>query len=139
MGLKNKVLSVCALAFLVGCANIPGMNTTSHTCPHASCKAHTKSVVGVYKAMLPCADCSGIDATLNLKADNTFEIINITSKYSEKDSGKYSVNGDIITTENQYKEKQMYKIDGYSLKMLDADGKEPVGKLAKFYTFNKIK
>lgn len=143
MKVKQKVFLALAVLAFAGCAN------TQNALPNGTCGVSTaqkcemkNELTGVYKTTLPCADCDGIRATLILKDDKSFSYIMTyenQQKYTDNQSGVYSVAGDILTTENLYKEKQMYKIVNGALKMLDSQGDEVSGELAEFYTFKKIR
>ena len=94
--MKNFIFALSAALLLAGCAT----SNQSASVPQGkcevkgSCMAPVSSVEGTYKAFLPCASCMGIDSTLTLKSDGTFEsVMNYKSKdnYKAVSKGKYSV------------------------------------------------
>ena len=142
--MKNFIFALSAALLLAGCAT----SNQSASVPQGkcevkgSCMAPVSSIEGTYKAFLPCASCMGIDATLTLKKDGTFEsVMNYKSKdnYKAVSKGKYSIKNGVITTVDEYKEKSFYKIDGENLKMLDMDQKEVTGELKDKYIFKRVK
>ena len=96
---------------------------------------------GTYKGTLPCADCEGIETTIVLKQDKTFER---TAVYKGKedgnfnDKGKFSWdnNGQVITLEIA-NENPKYKVKEGSIVMVDQSGKENTGELAENYILKK--
>lgn len=142
--MKNFIFALSAALLLAGCAT----SNQSASVPQGKCEvkgncmAPVSSVESTYKAFLPCASCMGIDSTLTLKKDGTFEsVMNYKSKdnYKAVSKGKYSVKNGVITTVDEYKEKSFYKIEGESLKMLDMDQKEVTGELKDKYIFKRVK
>ena len=96
---------------------------------------------GTYKGTLPCADCEGIETTLVLKKDHTFER---TAVYKGKeshqidDSGKFSWDNEGRVVRLEIKdENPSYKVKEGSLVLLDREGKENTGELAEFYVLKK--
>lgn len=125
----DKVLtSIFLITSLIGCAN-----------KNLDISNKKIEVNGVYKALLPCADCDGINATLEIN-NNKFKL---TYAYITPDNeteiqdGFYIIKDNIITTTNLYKEKQEYRIEGDTLIMLDKNGNEINGVLAKKYKFKR--
>ena len=142
--MKNFIFALSAALLLAGCAT----SNQSTSVPQGKCEvksgctAAQTSIEGTYKAFLPCASCMGIDSTLTLKKDGTFEsVMNYKSKdnYKAVSKGKYSVKNGVITTVDEYKEKSFYKIEGENLKMLDMDQKEVTGELKDKYIFKRVK
>ena len=95
---------------------------------------------GTYQAILPCADCEGINTLLTLNDDLTF-IKN--SKYLGKDdsifedkgSFSWDETGQIITLNND--KKNQYFVGENRIWMLDKDAKKITGDLAQHYILNK--
>lgn len=97
--------------------------------------ATAPAYVGTYNGALPCADCSGIDTTVELKADGTYIL---TEKYTHKDQEKVDVKQgkatfdattSIITLEtNDPLTTAKFVIEGDVISKLDADGKKATTK-----------
>ncbi|WP_052137672.1 copper resistance protein NlpE [Campylobacter sputorum] len=127
MSIKNFMFAVICSATLFGCS-LSSQNV----------EKSAGQIYGSYTATLPCASCSGIEQILTLKDDNTYVL---QSNYLDEkdgkftDKGNYSIENGIITTTNEFKEKNYYKIDGQNLRMLDSDKKITTGPLEKFYIF----
>ena len=122
--MKNFIFALSAALLLAGCAT----SNQSASVPQGKCEVK--------------GSCMGIDSTLTLKKDGTFEsVMNYKSKdnYKAVSKGKYSVKNGVITTVDEYKEKSFYKIEGESLKMLDMDQKEVTGELKDKYIFKRVK
>lgn len=104
-----------------------------------SIKNSYQNFSGKFFGEIPCADCPGIKATVNFRADSTF-IENL--KYIERnasfaDTGKWSISGKIITV--SFKNNQSYfmvKSDS-SISMLDGEKKEIEGSLADNYILKR--
>ncbi|CAD7287492.1 hypothetical protein LMG7974_00371 [Campylobacter majalis] len=140
MKAKFLALSVCACMFFVGCATNDSTKIAAGSCSVDVVSCDVNSVMGEYKATLPCADCGGIDVVLKLGVKEF--IYNATYQgRDEKDmqTGTYSIDGNIITTTNLYKEIQKYKYANDKLIMLDSEGNEVQGVLADYYKFTKVK
>ena len=96
---------------------------------------------GTYKGILPCADCEGIETTIVLNKDRTFER---TSVYKGKedgnfnDKGKFSWDkeGRIITLEIK-DENPSYQVREGNIVLLDQKGEVNTGELAELYVLKK--
>ena len=97
---------------------------------------------GVYKGVLPCADCEGIETTINLKSDGKFTR---TLKYLGKEDGFFSDEGTFqwnesgskITLSSGQGESQMYLVGENALFHLDKEGNRITGDLSAKYTLPK--
>lgn len=97
--------------------------------------ATAPAYVGTYNGALPCADCSGIDTTVELKADGTYIL---TEKYTHKDQEKVDVKQgkatfdattSTITLEtNDPLTTAKFVVEGDVISKLDADGKKATTK-----------
>ena len=96
-----------------------------------------------YAGTLPCADCEGIDVTLQLKSDSDY-VMNSVYKGNRVDSsnnhfvdnGTWSVNGDTIILSAKGSITKYIKTDT-ALIQLDGDGKRITGQLADMYVLHK--
>ncbi|MBI6548962.1 envelope stress response activation lipoprotein NlpE [Xenorhabdus lircayensis] len=81
----------------------------------------------VFSGVVPCADCAGIETTLQLAKDGTY-ILNQTyleAKSEENtffETGLWIINGKKIVLSNQDGKKSYYQMKGENLAMLDIDG-----------------
>lgn len=98
---------------------------------------------GTYEGTLPCADCEGIETSIVLKADNTFEKTDTYLKGEQKDT--FTESGTLTWDEAKSQVTLvngsgsfMYKVSDKSLTALDSQGKEVSGELASHYVLNKI-
>lgn len=97
---------------------------------------------GLYKGILPCADCEGIETSINLKSDGTFRR---TLKYLGKEDGFFSDEGTFqwnesgskITLQDEKEEGQIYLVGENALFHLDKDGNRITGKLEDNYRLPK--
>lgn len=96
---------------------------------------------GVYFGVVPCADCSGIEVTVELMSDQTYKL---TEVYQEKEDGRFETSGTIIwnpetnmITLGEGENTQMFLFEGDNLIMLDKDGNKITGELADKYVLNK--
>ena len=93
----------------------------------ASQESTAPAFVGTYKGVLPCASCSGIDTTLELKADGTFSLT--TLFLDEPDAKPETVSGSYSQSEDKTLIRLDENGDGYTyfigdnmLEMRDEDG-----------------
>jgi heat shock protein HslJ len=99
---------------------------------------------GVYKGILPCADCEGIETTIALLKDNTF---NSSMKYlgkddqMVKDKGTFVWDGEasriILTSING--SVRIFQVGENVLLQLDQAGNRITGKLAEKYSLKKAR
>ncbi len=96
---------------------------------------------GVYKGVIPCADCEGIEVKITLNKDSTFSKV---SKYIGKedniffDEGTFGWDntGSKITLEGE-NDTQMYQVGENVLFQLDAQGNKVIGDLEPMYRIHK--
>ena len=98
---------------------------------------------GTYKGVVPCADCEGIETTIVLGKELTY---NIKTRYlgksnakKKKKKGKFSWDktGQIITLEGIKDAPNKYFVGENKIIQLDMEGKEITGKLADHYVLKK--
>ena len=80
---------------------------------------------GVWIGILPCADCEGIDYTLNLKKDFTFKQKSVYKGKDEElfiDDGEWSFVSDSIILVDGLDESKIFLVEGNELIMLDEYG-----------------
>ncbi|WP_100075264.1 copper resistance protein NlpE [Chryseobacterium camelliae] len=95
---------------------------------------------GTYEAVVPCADCPGIQTTLTLEKDNSFQLQEeyLERKSKNKDHGTYIWNAatDILElkgNDTHYK----YKVGNNTLTQLDMNGQPVEGPNKDLYVFKK--
>jgi len=97
---------------------------------------------GVYKGTIPAADCPGINVTMKLKKDQSFELgyeyidkgdkpFTWTGKFKWDDTGNIVI---LDTADGP----NYYKVEKTRLIQLDMKGKPIKGKLAANYTLKKV-
>jgi len=98
-------------------------------------------LVGVWRGVIPCADCPGINYSLSLNEDNTFEE---TMIYQERDVDPYTrtgtwqiANGILKLRSNDTTSTQFDMSIGGELHMLDQEGKRINSSLADNYKLRK--
>lgn len=99
--------------------------------------------IGIYKGKLPCADCAGIEVSLQLSEEFNYTL---TTKYLGKTTksierkGNFSWNkaGNAIVLENVKDEPNQYFVGENSLTQLDLTGNKITGKLADSYVLHKL-
>lgn len=98
-------------------------------------------LAGIYTGVLPCADCPGIETTITVHPDNSYEIAQV---YTEKDSVPFISSGLIKKGEQEntwvfksrYNE-TFYQYEDSALRMLDRSQKEIDGLLEQHYILKK--
>ena len=96
---------------------------------------------GVYTGVIPCADCGGIETTLELRADGTYSLTEI---YKDKKDGRFESSGKFqwdaaasCITVGEGDDMISYIVEGDHLVMLDQDGHRVTGELADHYVLTK--
>lgn len=94
---------------------------------------------GIYQGTLPAADCPGIDVTLEINKDNTFQskFVYQERNITFEDQGLYTINDSILTTIGENADTVYYKITDNSLKMLDQYKNEIPDEIGKLYILKK--
>lgn len=94
-----------------------------------------------YTGVIPCADCEGIAYKLSLKEDNHFETTSVYIGKSNRpftERGAWSMQGDSLLVLNKGEENpRKFKIKNDQLIMLDRQGNEVSGSLAKMYVLTE--
>jgi len=142
------------MVFLPACTNTEKIKQTNTT---QSVESKT-NWVGVYRGVLPCADCEGIQTMLHLKKDLTYvKSIQYQGRSSDliTQNGSFQWNreGTILTlmpwekeeisdettagAKGKEQEKEMYRLGENELLMLDHQGKRIEGTLAQKYVLKK--
>lgn len=98
---------------------------------------------GMYVGMLPCADCDGIETTLELHQDKTYILTQIyhgksDSLFTQKNSFEWSRNGRTIILEGIKNAPSQYQVGEKTLTQLDMNGNVISGKLRHHYVLEKI-
>jgi len=99
--------------------------------------------LGMYKGVLPCADCNGISTNIILNKDLSYEIITVYLGKREKihrEKGTFTWNKDgntIILNEIKNAPNQ-YFVGENTLIQLDMEGKRITGELANKYVLVKL-
>ena len=91
--------------------------------------------------VIPCADCGGIETTLELRADGTYSLTEI---YKDKKDGRFESSGkfqwdaaNACITVGEGDDMISYIVEGDHLIMLDQDGHRVTGELADHYVLTK--
>lgn len=95
---------------------------------------------GTYTGILPAADCPGIEVTLDLNKDNTFQskFIYQERNVTFEDQGLYTFSSDsILTTIGENEDTVYYKVTNNHLKMLDQYKNEIPDEIGTLYILNK--
>ena len=145
--MKKNVLILAAALALVACGgNAPKKKaaaetqTTTAAAPDMHTAETSLDYLGTYEGTLPAADCPGIQTTLTLNPDGTYEL---HMKYIDRDAefdtkGGYSVRGNLLTlTPENGEEVEYYKVEENRLRRLDADKQPVTGPLDENYVLKK--
>ncbi len=133
----NLALILTAAIGLVACNNESKPATDSHT------SEQVLDWNGTYKGTLPCADCSGIETTVTLNNDKTYEK---TENYLDKDNANFQEKGTFTFTDNATKiiltdssqAKTQYAIGENHLILLGSDGQVSTSPMADQYRLDKV-
>lgn len=143
--MKNKFLIILLALFTVisACKNDKKSNQTLESAPDNS--RTSLDWRGVYRGILPCADCEGIETEITLNADLTYQT---AEKYlgkneeaiKEKGTFIWDEAGSKITLENAEPNSttNQYLVGENMLFKLDADGNRIEGELKEKYQLKKV-
>ena len=142
-------LLIALLAFtLMSCTNQSKKQADeTTTIDETMVDSHTSEMsldwAGVYEGTLPCADCEGIETTIELKDDHTY-VANYNyigksdgdNKFTNEGTFTWDILGRTITLQSDTQTTQ-YQVGENQLIMLNADGEVNTGELADFYVLKK--
>ncbi|QNL52328.1 copper resistance protein NlpE N-terminal domain-containing protein [Olivibacter sp. SDN3] len=99
-------------------------------------------VVGVYKGVLPCADCEGIETEVELKDDDTYvkktKYLGKGDGDVQEEKGSFSwEDGSNIVLNGASDGPNKYFVGENTLTTLDLDGEKVTGELAENYVLKK--
>lgn len=125
--MMKKLFILACVCLLITSCNSNSKNTNDSATSTETTDMHNAEnsldYDGTYTGTFPAADCPGINMTLTIKKDKTFELI---SEYIDrqdatfKEYGTYSVEGNIMTLING-EDKQYYKVGENTLIALNQD------------------
>ncbi len=126
--------------FVLGCSTSQKVTKDAHSAKNSL------DWPGVYKGTLPCADCGGIQTTLSLNPDQSFELtetyqdVEGDSIFKRKGFFKWNDNGKSIVLEGSPDPAaNQYMIAEEKLLKLDRNGKRIEGDLADMFILAKKK
>jgi heat shock protein HslJ len=104
--------------------------------------ANSLDWAGVYKGVVPCADCEGIDTLLRLNMDNSYQLSTIylgkdATPFEQAGSFEWDAKGSVIRLLSQKDGPALYKVVENQLIQLDMQGQLITGDLAENYKLNK--
>ena len=126
---------------VVACTSVANSSNTNTDNVHNA--RNSLDYDGIYRGVLPCADCEGINSTVYLNRDNTFKITETYVGKGENSfdtSGTFSWNkaGNTITLKTpNSSEKRSYFVGENTLTQLDQTGNKIEGNLAANYILSK--
>lgn len=139
--LKAVLVTAISAATIISCNSKASKVNTGFGDQHTA--QNSLDWNGTYSGILPCADCSGIETSLTLNADNTYVL---TSSYLDADDsgtntseGKFEWNGNFVNLLGIKKGEgpTIYKVEENRIRQMDLKGKEIEGSLAKNYILTK--
>lgn len=147
MNMKRPLFTIALVAILTTACNdpqnAPSQGATANaetqtTIPLGDTSQNALDWPGVYEGVLHCASCEGIQTTLTLQADNSFELKSI---YLGKDESIFKVAGKFDWDSNGSKitlsDGSKYLVGENQLLMLDTEGNRITGGLAEHYILKK--
>lgn len=145
--IKNGALIIWASASFLSCNTVKSTSTDTSTSTSTPTDSHqaenSLDYDGIYRGILPCADCEGIKTTVYINRDNSFKIVENYLGKNEKSietSGTYSwtkMGNSIILKAPNSSEKRSYFVGENTLTQLDQSGKKIEGNLAPNYILSK--
>ena len=142
----SAVLSVSISLALAGCASVNSEHTTQAIQEEPNMNADNSRTSldwpGVYKGLLPCADCEGIQTTISLSKDGAYtRSLSYRGKSETQmtDRGQFTWHeaGGHITLTDKQGQTQQYLVGENQLVHLDQQGQRITGELADRYILIK--
>lgn len=145
--MKNKILILAAALAIVSCGGnarkkpaVDNEQKTAVAVPDMHNAETSLDYRGTYSGILPAADGPGIEVTLKLKPDGTYEqhlkYIDRNAEFDEK--GGYAVTENLLTlTPADGSGPEYYKVEENRLRRLDAEKQPVTGALADHYVLTK--
>ncbi|WP_339353452.1 envelope stress response activation lipoprotein NlpE [Xenorhabdus sp. Sc-CR9] len=111
----------------VGCQNYPVLQDSSGTQNNTASLGTILPTEKVFNGVVPCADCSGIETTLQLGKDGAYILgqTYLEAKSEENtffDTGNWVIQGKKVVLTNQDGKKSYYQMKDDNLVMLDING-----------------
>lgn len=145
---KSLILGLTAWLVLAACEPAPQSPSalTAQSEPTAAVNDHNSANsldwTGTYEGVVPCADCEGIETSLTLQQDQTYQL---STTYLGKDQtsfqqqGKFvwDATGSVIQLLEQKDGAAQYKVMENQLIQLDMTGQIISGNLAEHYKLSK--
>lgn len=141
--MKNiSILLITLMVLFTGCKQEKTQEKLSVIDSHTS--QNSVDWAGTYSGMLPCADCDGIETTLELTNDNEFilyqryegksdEVFEETGRFKWNESGSEIS----LFIEDEEPKFHQYKVGENMLFKLDSEGNRIEGELSEFYILTK--
>lgn len=146
---KLLILSVCVTVFLSCKDNKTTENEDIETKTEVEQipDMHTSEISldwqGVYKGILPCADCEGIATEITLRDNNTYRIKRLylgkeETFFEETGDLKWTEDGStVVLTNSNDGNATLFKVGENHLRQLDVEGRAIKGELAEKYLLQK--
>lgn len=154
--IKPVILSLSACLVLVACGpaptetsvptqpltQSPAAQTDTAAAPDKSNSANSLDWAGEYKGVVPCADCEGIETSLTLNMDQSYQLSTIylgkdATAFKQQGQFEWDANGSVIRLLNQKDGPALYKVGENQLFQLDIQGQVISGDLAENYQLKK--
>lgn len=154
--IKPVILSLSACLVLVACGpaptetsvptqpltQSPTAQTDTAAAPDKSNSANSLDWAGEYKGVVPCADCEGIETSLTLNMDQSYQLSTIylgkdATAFQQQGQFEWDANGSVIRLLNQKDGPALYKVGENQLFQLDIQGQVISGDLAENYKLKK--
>jgi uncharacterized lipoprotein NlpE involved in copper resistance len=139
---------LCAAIFISACSpavEAPnGISDDNVNMALASNSRNSLDWAGSYQGVLPCASCEGIETTLTLHANNTYQLESVylgkdvDNRFQQSGIFSWDTKGSIITLDNIAGEARSFRVEEQGVRQLDLSGQMVTGSLAELYRLNKL-
>lgn len=142
--MKKSILIATAALALTACGGTPQPKAPDTQAVTTVADTHTAETAldyqGVYKGVLPAADCPGIEVTLTLYDNGTYnENDNYIDRQAFEEKGGYEVKDNLlILTPADGEGVSYYRIEENQLRRLGADKQPVTGEMAERFILTKI-
>lgn len=138
---KRIVAIICIVGFIVSCRSSSKKSEAKET---ESLDTSAVKFAGVFSDTIPCADCSGIAITADLKPDHTYvleeDYLEGKGEHINYDVGTWTITDSILNLSNTTEKPRQFKVLNHAeISVLDNEGKMITGPGLNFNIMRSLK
>jgi copper homeostasis protein (lipoprotein) len=139
--MRNNILLLLLLT-MISCQRQSKNDSVTNMLSNSHNAKNSLDYIGIYKGILPCADCEGLETEIVINENATYSL---KTKYQgkgnkiflQKGSFTWNKNGNTIILNNIENSPNQYFVSKNTLTQLNLSGQRIIGKLANDYILSK--